>query len=79
MRNIFRYALLSSPEHSCNPTADRVNGAQDGGVIVIGAITLTVLLYCVANGTTILNIFNPEVTSIFRIILLTASRLERVA
>eukprot|EP00598_Pedospumella_elongata_P012772 CAMPEP_0185011740 /NCGR_PEP_ID=MMETSP1098-20130426/97943_1 /TAXON_ID=89044 /ORGANISM="Spumella elongata, Strain CCAP 955/1" /LENGTH=373 /DNA_ID=CAMNT_0027540781 /DNA_START=400 /DNA_END=1520 /DNA_ORIENTATION=+ len=54
------YALLSSPEHSCNPTADRVNGAQDGGVIVIGAITLTVLLYCVANGTTILNIFNPE-------------------
>lgn len=54
------YALLSSPEHSCNPTADKVNGAQDGGVIVIGAITLTVLLYCVGNGTTILNIFNPE-------------------
>ena len=46
---------------------------------MIGAITLTVLLYCVANGTTILNIFNPEVTSILKFILQIASRLERVA
>jgi hypothetical protein len=52
---------LSSPQHSCNPTADSVNGAQDGALIVVAAVSLTILLYCVMNGTTILNVFNPEV------------------
>jgi hypothetical protein len=55
---------LSSPQHSCNPTADSVNGAQDGALIVVAAVSLTILLYCVMNGTTILNVFNPEVHEI---------------
>jgi hypothetical protein len=60
-----RYALLSSPKESCNPTADTINGAQDGGVIVVSFITLVILCYCVMNGTRILNIFNPDVSIIF--------------
>lgn len=58
---MYRYALLSNPNDSCNPTADSVNGAQDGGIIVIAIVTMVILMYCVMNGTTILNIFNPEV------------------
>lgn len=58
---LHRYALLSSPNDSCNPTADSVNGAQDGGVIIIAIVTMVILMYCVMHGTTILNVFNPEV------------------
>jgi hypothetical protein len=53
--------LLSSPDEGCNPTADEISGAQNVGVVVIAIVTLVVLMYCVMNGTTILNIFNPEV------------------
>lgn len=29
---------------------------------MVAAVSLVILLYCVMNGTTILNIFNPEVS-----------------
>jgi len=64
--SVCRYALLSSPQESCNPTADKVYGAQEGGIIVVAAVSLVILLYCVMNGTTILNIFNPEVSGPLR-------------
>jgi hypothetical protein len=38
-----------------------VNGAQDGAIIVVAIVSMVILMYCVMNGTTILNIFNPEV------------------
>lgn len=55
------YALLSSPDHSCNPTADFTSGVQNGATIVVAVVSIIILLYCVWNGSKILNIFNPEV------------------
>jgi hypothetical protein len=55
------YALLSSPSESCNPTAMDNTGSQwrvSIGVLI--AVSFVILLYIVANGTVILNIFNPE-------------------
>jgi hypothetical protein len=54
------YALLNNPDESCNPTANSVNGAQNGGIIIVAIVSMVILLYCVVNGTKILNIFNPE-------------------
>eukprot|EP00286_Rhodomonas_abbreviata_P020930 CAMPEP_0181297978 /NCGR_PEP_ID=MMETSP1101-20121128/5537_1 /TAXON_ID=46948 /ORGANISM="Rhodomonas abbreviata, Strain Caron Lab Isolate" /LENGTH=229 /DNA_ID=CAMNT_0023402969 /DNA_START=623 /DNA_END=1309 /DNA_ORIENTATION=- len=54
------YALLSSPKESCNPTADSVGGSQDVGIVVVSIVSMVILLYCVFNGSTILNIFNPN-------------------
>lgn len=59
------YALLSNPHESCNPTADSVNGAQNGAIIVVAIVSLVILMYCVINGTKILNIFNPNVRLIW--------------
>ena len=59
-----RYALLSSPEDECNPTADYVKGSgQLTAIIVVGVVSVIILLYCVGNGTKILNVLNPEVKS----------------
>lgn len=54
------YALLSHPDEDCNPTANATAGVQNGAVIVVSAVSLVILLYCVGNGTKILNIFNPD-------------------
>ena len=55
------YALLSCPQGSCNPFASVNNGrAKDSSIIIIVIITCSVLLYCVANGTRIMDVFNPE-------------------
>eukprot|EP00600_Ochromonadales_sp_CCMP1393_P004491 CAMPEP_0174966880 /NCGR_PEP_ID=MMETSP0004_2-20121128/7277_1 /TAXON_ID=420556 /ORGANISM="Ochromonas sp., Strain CCMP1393" /LENGTH=444 /DNA_ID=CAMNT_0016215957 /DNA_START=40 /DNA_END=1374 /DNA_ORIENTATION=+ len=54
------YALLSSPDDQCNPSADSTAGSQDAAVVVVSIVSLVVLMYCVMNGTTILNIFNPQ-------------------
>eukprot|EP01006_Ploeotia_vitrea_P028313 TRINITY_DN61029_c0_g1_i1.p1 TRINITY_DN61029_c0_g1~~TRINITY_DN61029_c0_g1_i1.p1 ORF type:complete len:462 (+),score=-49.82 TRINITY_DN61029_c0_g1_i1:93-1478(+) len=55
------YALLSSPVKSCNPTADHNKGHQwQVSIIVMVVITFVILMYCVVNGTVILNLFNVE-------------------
>lgn len=54
------YALLSNPNEECNPDADTNDGEKENAMIIISVITLTILLYCVGNGTKTLNIFNPE-------------------
>lgn len=55
-----RYALLSNPNEDCNPTAHKTYGDQNGAIVVVAIISTVILLYCVTNGTKILNIFNPE-------------------
>eukprot|EP00602_Paraphysomonas_sp_CaronLab_P000298 CAMPEP_0185032296 /NCGR_PEP_ID=MMETSP1103-20130426/20262_1 /TAXON_ID=36769 /ORGANISM="Paraphysomonas bandaiensis, Strain Caron Lab Isolate" /LENGTH=275 /DNA_ID=CAMNT_0027568135 /DNA_START=567 /DNA_END=1394 /DNA_ORIENTATION=+ len=54
------YSLLSSPHEDCNPSSDTNDGNKQTSVIVIALVSGVVLLYCVVNGTLILNIFNPE-------------------
>lgn len=55
------YALLSSPDSGCNPTAMDNEGYQwRVSITVLVCISFVVLMYCVVNGTVILNIFNPE-------------------
>ena len=60
------YALLSNPETTCNPTAgSNDSSAKTTGVVIICIVTLIVGLYIVANGSTILNVFNPNVSGKF--------------
>jgi hypothetical protein len=55
------YALLSNPDPLCNPTATSNNSqAKTCSVVVVCIITLTVVMYVVVFGDTILNIFNPD-------------------
>lgn len=54
------YALLSHPNEDCNPTANSNYGDQNGAIIVVCIVTFVILIYCVGNGTKILNIFNPN-------------------
>jgi hypothetical protein len=54
------YALLSSPNEDCNPDANTNDGDKETAMIIISVVTFVILLYCVGNGTTVLNIFNPE-------------------
>lgn len=55
------YALLSSPNGSCNAyAADNWGSNKVAAVSLVGAVSLCVLVYCIAYGTALLNIFNPE-------------------
>jgi hypothetical protein len=54
------YALLSNPDEGCNPDADTNDGEKENAMIIISCLTFVILLYCVINGTVVLNIFNPE-------------------
>ena len=55
------YALLSNPEESCNPSADINNGeAKNTSVFFVSIISFVVLLFCVINGTTMMQIFMPS-------------------
>lgn len=55
------YALLSSPDETCNPFANQnENPTKNASIIIIVVVSFAVLLYCVINGTKILNIFNPN-------------------
>lgn len=54
------YALLSYPNETCNPYANYNNQAKDIAVIVVAIVSMAIILYCVTNGTKILNIFNLE-------------------
>jgi len=54
------YALLSNPHESCNPTANSQSGSLNGAMVIVVVISTVILLYCVCNGTKILNIFNPQ-------------------
>lgn len=55
------YALLSNPNESCNPSADINNGeAKNTSVFFVAIISLVVLLFCVINGTTMMQIFMPN-------------------
>ena len=65
------YALLSNPETTCNPTAgNNDSSAKTTSVVVVCIITLMVGSYIVANGSTILNIFNPNVSHVHYIVFL---------
>lgn len=55
------YALLSSSDVQCNPYAYTDSSVtKKGSIILVSCITIIVLLYCVVNGSVILNIFNPQ-------------------
>lgn len=55
------YASLSSSDVQCNPYAYSDSSVtKKGSIILVSAITIIVLFYCVINGTLILNIFNPQ-------------------
>eukprot|EP01039_Chlorochromonas_danica_P000760 gene760-825_t len=55
------YALISNPDSQCNPLADRVGGSVvDGAVTVISIFSFLVFLYCLWNGSRLLNIFDPQ-------------------
>lgn len=55
------YALLSNPNQDCNPTADSEHGgAIDTSIAVVASVSATVVLYCVMNGTRIVNVFDPR-------------------
>uniref|UniRef100_A0A7S0SSW0 Serine incorporator n=1 Tax=Chromulina nebulosa TaxID=96789 RepID=A0A7S0SSW0_9STRA len=54
------YALLSNPDESCNPTAGDVNGTKNVAVVVISIVSIIILMYCVINGTKIVQIFLPD-------------------
>ena len=51
------YALLSSPEASCNPSAD-ANGSEAKSISIgfVTTISLVVLLFCVGSGSRILQV-----------------------
>jgi hypothetical protein len=54
------YALLSSSDEGCNPTAENNGGLLKTALGIVTTVSLVILLYIVYNGTKILNIFNPE-------------------
>ena len=55
------YSLLSSSDVQCNPYAySNSSVTKKGSIVLVSGITIFVLLYCVINGTVILNIFNPQ-------------------
>jgi hypothetical protein len=55
------YALLSNPNEACNPTAgDEHGGAIDTSIAVVASVSATIVLYCVVNGTRIVNVFDPR-------------------
>lgn len=55
------YALLSHPNKECNPSAGDVSDPEkDASLIVISLVTGLVLLYCIVNGTAILDLFDAE-------------------
>jgi len=53
------YSLLSNSNNNCNPYITNQTVMDTSMGIIIG-ISMIILLYCVAHGSTILNIFNPQ-------------------
>jgi len=54
------YALLSSPDEECNPTAYQVSDDSDAKRVAIGlvcALSVVLLLFCIVSGSVILQIF----------------------
>merc|ERR1711998_613673 len=52
------YALLSSPEAGCNVSADENNTAEkNSSVIIVSIISLCTLMFCVINGSLLMQIF----------------------
>lgn len=52
------YALLSSPDAGCNTSADTNNTEEKNtGVIILSIISLGTLLFCVVNGSVLMQIF----------------------
>lgn len=55
------YALLSSPEEGCNASADANNTAEkNSSVIIVSIISLCTLMFCVINGSLLMQIFMPN-------------------
>ncbi len=61
------YALLSNPDSACNPLADaNQSNTITTSIAVILTISVIVLLYCIINGTRIVNAFNPSTTGVLK-------------
>ena len=61
------YALLSNPEYVCNPAANfNQSGAITTSITIVLMISAIVLLYCIVNGTRIVNAFNPSATGVLK-------------
>ena len=55
------YALLSSPEEGCNPSANINNSDEKNtSVVILTIISLCTLLFCVVNGSVMMQIFNTN-------------------
>ena len=55
------YALLSNPDEECNPTASLVAGSSGAKKVAQGLViwlSISLLLFCVVNGSKILQIFS---------------------
>ena len=56
------YALTSSTDPGCNPSANSNNGSvETANIAVVCVVTLLVSLYVISQGSIVLNIFNPNV------------------
>lgn len=53
------YALLNNPKESCNPTYDSVHGENNSALAIVVSLSFLVILYCVINGTRIIEAFDP--------------------
>ena len=61
------YALLSNPDRTCNPLANtNQSSAITTSMVVVLTISVIVLLYCIINGTRIVNAFNPSTTGVLK-------------
>lgn len=57
------YALLSSPDASCNPTSNENNGEiKNFSVYFFAFFSSTVLMVCICTGEAVLGIFNAQAT-----------------
>jgi len=54
------YALISSPDEECNPISGLNDGKKTIALIVTVIISTMIMIYCVAFGTKILNLFNVD-------------------
>lgn len=54
------YALISSPDEQCNPISNLNDGKKTIALIVTVVISTFIMIYCVAFGTKILNLFNAD-------------------
>jgi len=55
------YAVQSNPTAACNPDVASVNSdATSSSVIIVCAVSVGALIYCVVHGSNIFNVFHPQ-------------------